>query len=243
MNHRPKFLALVFLLALTLVFAACKPSASPAVEPLPDDTTALDESAEMQELAAGNSTDDVEPTAGATDMPMATDEATPEATLEIEVEPTLEPTEVVVTIEPTLEPEPTEAAATPEVVVVIDETPEPELISVPGKHIVQPGENLFRIALNYGLSVEALAQANGITNAALIYVGQELQVPSGSQAPSDPTTPPVQQPGGDVVHIVQPGENLFRIALKYNYDQFYIARYNNISNLALIYPGQSIRIP
>ena len=29
-------------------------------------------------------------------------------------------------------------------------------------HVVQPGENLFRIALSYGVSVDALAAANGI---------------------------------------------------------------------------------
>ncbi|HLA44321.1 MAG TPA: LysM domain-containing protein, partial [Aggregatilineales bacterium] len=31
-------------------------------------------------------------------------------------------------------------------------------------HVVQPGENLYRIALRYGVSVQAIAQANGIAN-------------------------------------------------------------------------------
>ena len=43
--------------------------------------------------------------------------------------------------------------------------------------------------------------------------------------------------------MVQPGENLFRIALKYNLDYFYLAQYNNIANPAAIYAGQQIRIP
>jgi LysM repeat protein len=112
--------------------------------------------------------------------------------------------------------------------------------STPGVHVVQPGENLFRIALRYDKSVEAIAEANGITNASLIYVGQRLVIP-GAEGGDGEDPPPSE--GGDLVHIVQPGENLFRIALKYNYDQYYIARYNGISNPALIYVGQAIRIP
>ncbi len=44
-------------------------------------------------------------------------------------------------------------------------------------HVVQPGENLFRIALNYGVNMYAVAQLNGITNLTLIYVGQVLLIP------------------------------------------------------------------
>jgi uncharacterized protein YraI len=44
-------------------------------------------------------------------------------------------------------------------------------------HVVQPGENLFRIALNYGVNMYTLAAVNGITNFALIYVGQVLIIP------------------------------------------------------------------
>jgi len=33
--------------------------------------------------------------------------------------------------------------------------------SRPATHTVQPGENLFRIALRYGVTVEALMQSNG----------------------------------------------------------------------------------
>jgi uncharacterized protein YgiM (DUF1202 family) len=44
-------------------------------------------------------------------------------------------------------------------------------------HVVQPGENLFRIALNYGVNMYDIARLNGITNLALIYVGQVLLIP------------------------------------------------------------------
>ncbi len=44
-------------------------------------------------------------------------------------------------------------------------------------HTVQAGENLFRIALRYGVSVQALAAANNIYNYNLIYTGQVLVIP------------------------------------------------------------------
>jgi N-acetylmuramoyl-L-alanine amidase len=44
-------------------------------------------------------------------------------------------------------------------------------------HVVQPGENLYRIALYYGVNMYDIARLNGITNLALIYAGQVLLIP------------------------------------------------------------------
>jgi hypothetical protein len=52
-------------------------------------------------------------------------------------------------------------------------------------HTVQQGENLYRIARKYGTSVQAIAQANGITDAALITVGQKIAIPN-IQATTEP---------------------------------------------------------
>jgi len=43
-------------------------------------------------------------------------------------------------------------------------------------HVVQPGENLFRIALRYGTTVQAIMAANGLTDHN-IHVGQQLRIP------------------------------------------------------------------
>jgi hypothetical protein len=44
-------------------------------------------------------------------------------------------------------------------------------------HIVQAGENLFRIGLRYGVHFTRLATYNGITDPTLIYVGQCIAIP------------------------------------------------------------------
>jgi LysM repeat protein len=44
-------------------------------------------------------------------------------------------------------------------------------------HVVQQGETLFELSLQYGVLVADIAAANGITNINLIYIGQELVIP------------------------------------------------------------------
>lgn len=62
--------------------------------------------------------------------------------------------------------------------------------------------------------------------------------------PVEGGTPPNPTPvPGYRTHVVQSGENLFRIALRYGVNMYDIARLNNITNLTLIYVGQMLLIP
>jgi LysM repeat protein len=205
-------------LVLAIALVGCRRSAAPPLEELtPEDeeTAAMQEAEENTETSESDETE-AEETSETTVEPTATEVPTEEET----PEPTPEPTETEAAVEEadeTATPEPTQAATTP------------------GTHVVQPGENLFRIALRYGTTVQTIAQANNITNPSLIYVGQRLTIPSGTNVPSP--TP------GEKTYVVKPGDNLFRIALRHNLDQYYLARYNGIENPSLIYVGQVIRIP
>ena len=53
-------------------------------------------------------------------------------------------------------------------------------------HTVQPGETLHRISIRYGLSWVAVAQANNLANANIIYVGQQLCIPTTGGTPPPP---------------------------------------------------------
>jgi LysM repeat protein len=110
-------------------------------------------------------------------------------------------------------------------------------------HVVQPGENLYRIALRYGTTWPVLAQANGITNPNLIYVGQVLVIPGpgGPVATPVPTTAP--PPGGQVTYTVVAGDNLTRIAARFGTTVNAIVQANGIVNPNLIYVGQVLVIP
>ena len=100
-------------------------------------------------------------------------------------------------------------------------------------HVVQPGENLFRIALKYGTTVEAIAATNGIVNPNVVYVGQQLTIPQGSVTPGP----------GVRYHVVQPGETLSGIAMRYGTTPWTIAAANGIANINYVYAGQTLRIP
>lgn len=49
-------------------------------------------------------------------------------------------------------------------------------------HTIVPGETLFRIATQYGVTVAEVAQVNGISDPTLIFAGQQLLIP-GVEAP------------------------------------------------------------
>jgi len=102
-------------------------------------------------------------------------------------------------------------------------------------HVVQAGDTMYSIARRYGVSVTAISNANGIVNPNFIYVGQRLTIPV-----CQPSTPP---PSGGAVHVVQPGETLFRISLRYGVSVWSIANANGIVNVNHIYVGQRLKIP
>jgi len=102
-------------------------------------------------------------------------------------------------------------------------------------HIVGPGENLFRIALRYGVTVDAIAAANGLSNTHYIYVGQRLIIPTGGS--------PAAAPSSSAVHVVQRGENLYRISLRYGTTIQALASANGIINTNQVYVGQRLTIP
>jgi LysM repeat protein len=58
-------------------------------------------------------------------------------------------------------------------------SPGPQPTTMPGGnvYVVKPGDNLFRIALAYGRTMQAIAAANGLSNYNLIFVGQTLVIP------------------------------------------------------------------
>ncbi|MCB9640816.1 MAG: LysM peptidoglycan-binding domain-containing protein [Myxococcales bacterium] len=105
--------------------------------------------------------------------------------------------------------------------------------STPTSHVVSRGETLGIIAQRYNTSVDALLQANPSLrgNPNLIRIGQVLDLPHNGPNPTS--------------HTVQPGENLFRISLKYGTDVNTMLATNPQlgGNANMLQVGQVLNIP
>lgn len=100
----------------------------------------------------------------------------------------------------------------------------------PVVHVVQAGETLFSIAEKYGITVEAIVTANGLSNPDLIFAGQELIIPSGEPAETLLSV------------VVQPGDTLPILACQYNTTVQAIAERNRLVNPELIHARQTLSV-
>lgn len=85
---------------------------------------------------------------------------------------------------PTHTPTPTPRAVRPTATAPLlppANTATPTVVPTPVIHIVREGETLLGIALDYGVSLEALQAANGIDDPRFLRVGQRLVIPIGQE--------------------------------------------------------------
>ncbi|GAA1210152.1 muramidase family protein [Rhodoglobus aureus] len=116
-----------------------------------------------------NDGDTADADAGTTDN---ADESTTESADSTEVEP--ESADAVV------EPEEVAPAPAPEV-----STPAPAPAPISGSsYLVVSGDTISAIAKRFGLSTQALLEANGLSQSSVIYIGDKLTIPSSTSAPA-----------------------------------------------------------
>jgi LysM repeat protein len=109
-----------------------------------------------------------------------------------------------------------------------------------GSVTVQPGDTLSDIAVRHGVGVTRLMQANGISDADLVMVGQRLTIPGGSGRSAAPA-PPSAQPTAP--YTVKSGETLSEIAARFNTSTERLIQLNRIQNPDLLTSGTRLRIP
>lgn len=113
-------------------------------------------------------------------------------------------------------------------------------------YIVQPGDTLSSIALRYNLPTAALAKANGLINPNLIFVGQSIAIPAPPATATAATprkAPAPSVPIANRLHIVQAGETLFGIALKYGAPMQSFIETNQLTGTGFIVSGQPLVLP
>ena len=102
-------------------------------------------------------------------------------------------------------------------------------------HVVQPGQGLFEIASLYGVSPNDIAVANNMSDTNLLRVGQELIIPGVSMRD-------VAISRGSM-HVVQAGESLLGIAIRYGVTVEEILEINNLTDPDSLSEGQELIIP
>ncbi len=108
-----------------------------------------------------------------------------------------------------------------------------------GYYTVRAGDTLFSIATRFGTTVDAISSANNLPSNGLIYVGWSLKIPLASNQP----TGKLSNYQTSATHIVQPGEYMLLLAVRYGTTTQAIAYANSLPNDWLIYPGQRLTIP
>ena len=109
-----------------------------------------------------------------------------------------------------------------------------------GTYTVKPGDTISAIAQQYGVTTLAIVEANGLSNPNFIVSGQELIIPD---RPSSPVWDIPTPEGPYVVHVVQPGDTTYTIAMQYGVTMDAIVEANNLENFRVVRVGKHLFIP
>jgi len=102
-----------------------------------------------------------------------------------------------------------------------------------GRYAVRAGDSLTAIAQHYGVSLHALAAANGLDWREPLLIGVILRVPSTGSATASR--------GG--IYLVRAGDTLSGIAFRYHVSLTQLASANGIDPAGLLPVGARLRIP
>jgi LysM repeat protein len=119
-------------------------------------------------------------------------------------------------------------------------------------YIVQNGDNLFRIAVNNGVSLADLLAANELSEQSIIQPGQTVTIPNctpdetvaATATPASVNVPqPTALPADVTIHRVASGDTLTTIARRYGVSLQAIINANNLTNPDRLQIGQELVIP
>lgn len=120
-------------------------------------------------------------------------------------------------------------------------TPVPTPMPTRVVHIVVRGDTVSAIARRWGVTVAAIAAANGLGNPNLIFPGERLYRPTGPTPPPVVVSRPRSAPRSVVVHS---GETLSGIAARLHYPGGWpaLARRNRLADPNRVRPGERLTV-
>jgi LysM repeat protein len=124
------------------------------------------------------------------------------------------------------------------------QTPSTPIPAMPYEYVIQAGDTLLSIAQRFGVSADAIIQANTLRDANNLIQGQVLFIP-GYQGSATGTTTGRTNTGASTpaVHIVKAGETLFAIAQTYGVTTAELVAANQLANPNQLQTGQRLTIP
>jgi LysM repeat protein len=132
----------------------------------------------------------------------------------------------------------------PDVFTLLRDMPPPVPLVLTGAggavYVVQSGDTLGGIAAAHGVSVDAIMQANSLSDPNYIYEGQELTIPgSGGNVP----VVAAQVNAGSRTYTVVAGDTLYGIAGRFGTTVDAIVQANGLSDANVLSIGQELKIP
>jgi LysM repeat protein len=116
-------------------------------------------------------------------------------------------------------------------------------------HTVLPGETLWSIAASYNFTTRTVAAFNGLSEDALVFAGETIQIPTEAEGAAAlasagvSTTSSSSSSTSTVPHLVTPGESLWSIAAANGLSVETLAATNGLSSDSLLLIGQTIQVP
>ncbi|MEZ4640650.1 MAG: LysM peptidoglycan-binding domain-containing protein [Caldilineaceae bacterium] len=105
-------------------------------------------------------------------------------------------------------------------------------------HTVKAGDTVFAIAMQHGLNWQTLAAYNGLSNNAILQIGDTIRIPAPAIGGANTVTLPSVRH-----HTVQSGETLWSIAAAYDADWYELMRVNGLGEGSVLSIGQEIELP
>ncbi len=108
-------------------------------------------------------------------------------------------------------------------------------------YTVESGDTLGRIAERFSTTAGYLTEINQLANPNMLFVGQQLKVPTKQTPPSTPVVPPIGATIG--TYTVEKGDTLGKIAEKHATTTAYLTEINQLTNANMIFVGQVLKVP
>jgi membrane-bound lytic murein transglycosylase D len=104
------------------------------------------------------------------------------------------------------------------------------------KHVVRRGDTLWSIARTHGVSMDRIADRNGLSRSGTLSIGQVLSIPGTATLASNDSS----SVSRSTTYVVRRGDSLSTIATKFRVRLSDLLGWNNLTKRSVIKPGQRL---